>query len=87
VFSGTITMFTLVAMDAYGNTGAIYTGTVHFSSSDAAANLPADYTFTDADGGMHEFAVVFNTTGSQSLTATDTVDSTITGTLGDIVVV
>jgi hypothetical protein len=87
VFSGSITMFTLVALDAYGNAGAIYTGTVHFSSSDAAANLPADYTFTDADGGMHQFAVVFNTGGSQSLTATDTLDPSITGTLGDIVVI
>ena len=39
------------------NSGATvpYTGTVHFTSSDSAAVLPADYTFTLADAGFHHF--------------------------------
>jgi len=37
------------------NSGATipYTGIVHFTSSDSAAVLPADYTFTLADAGFH----------------------------------
>src|SRR5207244_65726 len=40
--------FTVTAKDASGNTVPGYTGTVHFSSSDPQAALPADYTFTSA---------------------------------------
>src|SRR5262249_22259084 len=60
-----------------------YHGTVHFSSSDHAAGvrLPADYTFTAADRGRHTFTggVTLQTVGSQTVTATDTVTSSITG--------
>jgi hypothetical protein len=87
VTAGTVNTFTVTAVDAYGNTGAIYMGTVHFSSSDPAANLPDDYMFTTADNGTHVFAAVFNTPGSQSLTATDTDDPSITGTQDGIEVV
>jgi hypothetical protein len=64
--------FRLDAADASGNPAAGYTGTVHFTSSDPAAVLPPDYTFTAADGGSHLFTVVFGSPGAQSLTATDT---------------
>jgi hypothetical protein len=84
VDAGSLVMFTLTAVDAYGNTGAIYVGRVHFSSSDTTANLPDDYTFSAADGGTHVFAVVFNGVGTQWLAATDTLDSTITDTMGGI---
>ena len=40
---------------AYGNVVTGYTGTIHFTSSDVQAVLPANYTFTTADGGMHRF--------------------------------
>ncbi len=57
-----------------------YTGTVHFISSDAAAGLPADYTFTPADAGSHIFkGVTLKTTGSKTVIATDTLNPTITG--------
>jgi hypothetical protein len=72
--------FTVTMLDAFGNVATGYTGTVHFTSSDGMALLPANYTFTSADAGVHTFTTTLNTAGSQSLTATDTVNSTITGT-------
>ncbi len=80
VTAGSFVFFTVTAVDAYGNPNAIYTGTVTFSSSDPDANLPNDYTFTPDDNGSHQFAMIFNTPGMQSLTVTDTSDPTITGT-------
>ena len=35
--------------------GAGYTGTVHFTSSDTAAVLPANYTFVAGDNGVRTF--------------------------------
>jgi hypothetical protein len=71
---------TLTVLDAYGNVATGYTGTVRFTSGDAKAVLPADYTFTATDAGVHTFTgVVLKTAGSQSITATDTVTGTITG--------
>jgi hypothetical protein len=68
-------------VDSSGNVVPGYTGTVHFTSTDAAAGLPADYTFTAADNGVHTFNVTFTTAGAQTLTATDTM-SGINGTQG-----
>jgi hypothetical protein len=80
----------LTAMDAYGNQATGYTGTVHFTSSDSHAVLPADYTFTGSDAGSHVFYSSLNpfalkTAGAQSLTATDAATS-ITTTASGIVV-
>ena len=72
--------FTVTVQDAYGNTVTGYGGTIHMSSSDNLASLPADYTFTATDNGVHTFAAVLATAGNQSLTATDTQDASITGT-------
>ena len=58
--------------DTYGNVTPSYTGTVSLQSSDAAARLPAPYTFTAADAGAHSFATVtWLTAGPQSCTARD----------------
>lgn len=57
-----------------------YTGTVTFTSTDAVAYLPAQYTFTAADAGGHDFLTTLNTAGMQSLTSTDTADSGLTAT-------
>src|SRR5262249_40209938 len=43
--------FTVQALDSFNNPTTAYTGTVHFASSDAQADLPPDYTFTAADNG------------------------------------
>src|SRR5262249_45533428 len=66
--------------DAYGNAAAGYTGTAHFTSTDPVAILPADYTFTAADNGVHTFSgVILRTAGSRSVTASDTASSSLTG--------
>jgi hypothetical protein len=80
---GRPTDVTVLAADAYGNAVPGYTGTVHFNSSDAAATLPADYTFTAADNGLHTFAggVTMQTAGTQTITATDTGNSAFTSTM------
>ncbi len=55
---------------------------MHFTSTDGAASLPANYTFVAGDSGVHTFtnAYTLKTVGSQTITATDTVTGTITGT-------
>jgi ELWxxDGT repeat protein len=74
---------TLTVLDAYGNTATAYTGTVRFTATDGQAVLPASYTFTSADQGVHVFnGVVLKTAGQQTITATDTVKGTITGQKG-----
>ena len=64
---------TVVALDSLGNQDLNYTGTVSFSSSDPTATLPATYTFTAADQGVHNFPAdtVFQTLGHKTLTVTD----------------
>src|SRR5439155_1069385 len=84
--AGAAFSFTVTALDANNNTVAAYTGTVHFTSSDAQAALPADYTFTNTDSGVHGFSATLKTGGSQSLTGTDTVNSGITGSQSGITV-
>jgi uncharacterized delta-60 repeat protein len=76
--AGTAFRVTLTAKDAYGNTATAYAGTVHFSSSDPQAVLPANYSFTSADQGQHTFSATLETAGSQVLTATDTANSSFT---------
>jgi hypothetical protein len=73
--------FTITALDRYGNTATGYRGTVHFTSSDRKASLPADYTFAAADNGAHGFQATFNTLGSQTLTVADTVTLSLTSTV------
>jgi fibronectin type 3 domain-containing protein len=81
VVAGQAFTITVVAADAYGNLATGYLGTVHFSSSDASAGLPMDYTFVAADHGFHTFTkgVTLKKAGSDTITATDTVTSSITG--------
>jgi hypothetical protein len=69
---------TLTVVDAYGNVVTGYTGTVHFSSSDQQAGLPADYTFGSGDAGVHTFSVILQTPGIQTITITDTLNSSLT---------
>ena len=73
---------TVKALDAYGNTATGYLGTIHFTSSDTKATLPADYTFTSADKGVHTFTggLVLKTAGSEWVRATDKTTASITGT-------
>src|SRR5205085_1544229 len=69
--SGSAHGLTVTALDPYGNVASSYTGTDHFTSSDAAAVLPADYSFTTADAGSHTFSAWLMTSGTQSIAVTD----------------
>jgi hypothetical protein len=78
-FVGNEVQVLVVALDANGRPAKDYTGTVSLTSTDKSATLPTDYTFTSADRGRHSFTVTFGTDGTQTLTATDSADSTVTG--------
>jgi hypothetical protein len=80
---------TVTAYDASYNVATGYTGTIHFTSTDGAATLPVNYTFTGSDAGVHTFAggVTMRTTGSQVITATDVADVTVNGSKGVTVAV
>ena len=77
---------TVTALDPYGNVAQSYTGTMHFTSSDAQAVLPADYTFTAADAGVHTFAASLKTAGAQTIGAGDLAAPTIAGTSAAVTV-
>src|SRR5262249_13200997 len=63
---------TVAALDAFDNPVPGYRGTVHFTSTDPQAMLPADYAFTAADAGSHTFGgVTLKTAGVHAITATD----------------
>lgn len=63
--------FTLTAFDDFANLATDYLGTVHFTSDDPQANLPADTSFTLGDAGSRTFSVTFKTSGAWSLTVAD----------------
>jgi hypothetical protein len=75
--AGTAFDFTVTALDQFENTATGYTGTVHFTSSDGSAVLPADSMLTNGTG---TFSATLKTAGSQTITSTDTGNSSITGT-------
>ncbi|HET9155517.1 MAG TPA: hypothetical protein VFN91_02540 [Myxococcaceae bacterium] len=79
-WAGTAVTAHIRAQDALGNLVSSYAGTVHFTSSDAAATLPADATFTAGDAGEKDVSVTFATIGAQTFTATDTANPLIQGT-------
>ena len=64
-----------------------YTGTIHFTSSDPQAVLPANVTFSPANAGVATVSVTLKTAGTpaqprpspQSLTAQDTSNPGIIG--------
>ncbi len=71
--AGTLSSPVVTAYDQYNNVKTDYTGTIHFTSSDAQADLPSNYTFVTGDYGTHTFTddVVLKTVGVQSVTVTD----------------
>ena len=80
--AGTAFSVKVTAIDAFGNEASGYRGKVHFSTKAASASLPSDYTFTAADNGVHNFSVVMNSTGAQTLTITDAASPVIMGSVG-----
>src|SRR6185312_9446279 len=59
--AGVANTFTVTVRDSIGQVATGYTGAVFFSSSDVQAGLPASYTFTAADAGVHTFTATFRT--------------------------
>jgi len=83
VTAGSPASVTVTAFDAAGNKATGYTGFVSISSSDPAAGLPSPGMLASGAGA---FSVTFGTAGSQTVTATDTVTSSITGVSSSIMV-
>jgi hypothetical protein len=81
--AGTPFTVTVSALDDSGNVLTGYDGTVHFTSSDPSATLPADYTFTSQDRGTHTFSdSTLLTPGDQTISVTgDGVTGTATVTV------
>ena len=75
--TGTPFNFTVTAADAFSNTATTYAGTVHFSSTDASATLPADSKLTNGTG---TFSATLKTSGSQTIKAADTATASLAGT-------
>jgi hypothetical protein len=73
---------TVTALDAYGNVATGYRGTIRITATNGKGNLPATYAFTAADKGVHTFVgVVFQWRGKHTIIVTDTLNSSIVGSL------
>jgi hypothetical protein len=71
---------TVTARDVFNDIKADFRGTVHLTSSDPQATLPADYTFRAADHGVHTFrGIILRTAGPQTVSAEDAAMGSITG--------
>jgi hypothetical protein len=68
----------VIATDYFGDVMTGYTGTVHFTSTDPQAVLPADYTFQSTDAGIHLFPCELFSVGTRFVDAGDISDSSIT---------
>lgn len=79
---GTPFDFTVTALDQFNNTVTSYSGTIHFTSTDSKAMLPADSSLTN---GTRTLSATLKSAGIQFITATDTVSAAITGTSKPIV--
>jgi WD40 repeat protein len=79
--AGTSFNITVTALNASNATVAGYSGTVHFTSSDAQAVLPIDSTLTS---GTKSVLITLTTVGGQTIVATDTVTPAITGSSNSV---
>ena len=85
VTAGTSSSVTLTAINATGTTATNYTGTVRITSSDTNAVLPSNYTFTAGNNGVASVSVTLKTiTANATITATDTTNSSINGSVTNI---
>ncbi len=79
--TGSAFNITVTALDASNNAVMNYAGTVHFTSTDPQALLPGNSMLT---GGAGTFSVTLKTVGTETVTATDTVSASITGSSNSI---
>ena len=76
ITAGTVMQFTVTAADGFGTLAPSYAGTVHFTSSDSQAVLPADSKLTNGTGS---FSATLKTAGGESLSATDSIATSLAG--------
>jgi ligand-binding sensor domain-containing protein len=76
--------FTVTAVDEYGNPTSNYQGTVHFTSTDSAAVLPADATISN--GSAVFTATLYSYDAQQTIQVTDSAMAAITGSNNSIYV-
>jgi hypothetical protein len=69
---------TVTVRDAFNNLVTGYTGTVHFTATNGVA---ANYAFTPTDMGSHTFTVGVPTPQTLTITAADSVNPAITGSV------
>src|SRR5207253_2595059 len=81
--AGSAFNFTVTAQDQFNNTVPAHSGTVHFTSTYGSATLPPTSTLTNA---ARPSSALLRTSGRQTITATDTVTASITGTSNAITV-
>jgi WD40 repeat protein len=81
VNAGTTFNLTVTALDASNNVVTGYSGTVHFTSTDAQAVLPANSALAN---GTATFSATLKSAGGQTISATDTGTAAITGTSSSI---
>jgi hypothetical protein len=74
--TGTAVSVQVKALDAQGHPVSTYTGTAAVTCSDTTVTLPASITFTN---GVATFQVTFTTAGTDTLTVTDSSNTSITG--------
>src|SRR5262249_8886704 len=68
ITAGSSSAVAVMVIDTTGDIMTDFAGTVHFTSTDPQAVLPADYTFSSSDAGQHTFNVTLKTAGAQSIT-------------------
>ncbi|MGB6746261.1 MAG: Ig-like domain repeat protein, partial [Terracidiphilus sp.] len=73
-YVGSPISYTLTAYDLFGNVATSYGGTVVFTSTDPSAILPGSSAITNGTG---TFSATMETVGSQTITATDSVNSLV----------
>jgi hypothetical protein len=78
---GTAFNLTLTALDASNNVVAGYSGTVHFTSTDAKAVLPPNLSLAN---GTATLQATLKSAGGQTITGTDTAIPSLTGTSSSI---
>ena len=81
--AGTAFTYAVIAKDQYNNLAPTYSGTVHFTSTDGQAILPGDSTLANGAGA---FQATLKTTGTFTISATDTATASISGVSGGITV-
>jgi Bacterial Ig-like domain (group 3) len=76
--TGSALVFSVAAVDPFGNLASNYAGTVGFASSDTAAagGLPANSALV---AGVGTFSATLQTAGNQTITVTDTNNNSIAG--------